>query len=103
MIAYYTPGSKTPREVAAWVGVSDWQAERNIVPAMRLYSGRKVMDIIGQIRRTDARSKGVDNPAIESGDLMKELLFFILHWCLYPFLDAFEDGRDFVSSLPSFF
>lgn len=79
MLAYYTPGIKSPREVAAWVGVSDWQAERNILPAMRLYSGRKVMDIIGQIRRTDARSKGVDNPAIESGDLMKELLFFILH------------------------
>ena len=79
MLAYYTPGTKSPREVAAWVGVSDWQAERNILPAMRLYSGRKVMDIIGQIRRTDARSKGVDNPAIESGDLMKELLFFILH------------------------
>ena len=79
MLAYYTPGTKSPREVAAWVGVSDWQAERNILPAMRLYSGRKVMDIIGQIRHTDARSKGVDNPAIESGDLMKELLFFILH------------------------
>ena len=41
MIAYYTPGSKTPREVAAWVGVSDWQAERNIVPAMRLLFGAK--------------------------------------------------------------
>ena len=37
------------------------------------------MDIIAQIRRTDARSKGVDNPAISSEDLMKELFFFILH------------------------
>ena len=61
------------------------------------------MDIIGQIRRTDARSKGVDNPAIESGDLMKELLFFILHWGLYPFLEAFDIGRDFVSFLRSLF
>jgi len=46
---------------------------------MQLYTGRKVMSIIEQIRRTDARSKGVGNPFISSGELMKELFFFILH------------------------
>lgn len=78
MLAYYAP-EKTKGGIAAWVNVSEWQAERNIMPAMRMYSGRKVMDIIGAIRRTDARSKGVDNPSIPPGDLMKELLTFILH------------------------
>jgi DNA polymerase-3 subunit delta len=43
------------------------------------YSAMKVMKIIGEIRRTDARSKGVGNPSISDGELMKELLFFILH------------------------
>lgn len=78
MLAYYAP-EKTTRGIAAWIGASEWQVERNVLPAMRMYTGRKVMEIIRQIRRTDARSKGVDNPSISSGDLMKELLFFILH------------------------
>lgn len=78
MLAYYAP-DKSTRGIASWIGASEWQVEKNIVPAMRKYTGRKVMDIIGQIRRTDARSKGVENPSTSSGDLMKELLFFILH------------------------
>ena len=78
MLAYYAP-EKTRAGIASFVGISDWQAERNILPAMQCYTGRKVMDIIGQIRRTDARSKGVDNPSISPEDLMKELFFFILH------------------------
>lgn len=78
MLAYYAP-DKTKSGMASWLGMSEWQVERNVFPALRLYSGRKVMEIIGQIRRTDARSKGVDNPFVDSGNLMKELLFFILH------------------------
>lgn len=79
MLSYYAPSPKGKQEIATWVGVSEWQVERNILPAMRQYSARKVMSILTMIRRTDAKSKGVDNPATESGDLMKELLFFILH------------------------
>lgn len=78
MLSYYAP-DPSPSGIAAWVGTSQWAVEKNILPAMRMYTGRKVMEIIGQIRRTDARSKGVDNPATGEGELMKELLFFILH------------------------
>lgn len=78
MLAYYAP-EKTERGIADWLGMTDWQVRRNVMPAMKNYSGVKVMKIIGEIRRTDARSKGVGNPSISSGDLMKELLFFILH------------------------
>lgn len=78
MLAYYSP-DKSKGGIASWLEVSEWQVEKNILPAMRMYTGKKVMGIIGQIRRTDARSKGVDNPFIAPGELMKELLFFILH------------------------
>ena len=47
--------------------------------AMQNYSGIKVMNIISKLREIDAKSKGVDNPNTASGDLMKELIFFILH------------------------
>lgn len=78
MLAYYAP-QRTEKGIADWLGQSEWQVKRNVLPAMRNYSGVKVMQIIGEIRRTDARSKGVDNPSTSSGELMKELLFFILH------------------------
>ena len=78
MLAYYSP-DKSERGIAAWLGQTDWQVRQNIIPAMKNYSGVKVMKIIGEIRRTDARSKGVGNPSIPSGELMRELMFFILH------------------------
>lgn len=78
MLAYYAP-DKSERGVAAWLGQTDWQVRRNVMPAMQRYTGVKVMQIIGEIRRTDARSKGVGNPSISDGDLMRELFFFILH------------------------
>ena len=78
MLAYYAP-EKTERGIAAWLGMSEWQVRKNVLPAMQRYSGVKVMKIIGEIRRTDARSKGVGNPNIPAGELMKELYFFILH------------------------
>ena len=78
MMAYYAP-DKSERGVAQWVGVSDWQARRSLIPAMQRYTGGKVMKIIEAIRRTDARSKGVGNSDISAGELMRELLFFILH------------------------
>ena len=78
MLAYYAP-DKTPAGLASWLSMHPYVCEKTILPAMRIYSGKKVMEIIGQIRRTDARSKGVDSPATSDSDLMKELMFFILH------------------------
>ncbi len=78
MLAYYSP-ARTEKGIAEWIGMSDWQVRENIMPAMRNYSGTKVMRILSFIRQTDARSKGVDNPNTSSGDLLKELLYYILH------------------------
>lgn len=50
-----------------------------MLPAMRSYSGVKVMQILAEIRRTDARSKGAEGSHTSNGDLMKELIYFILH------------------------
>ena len=56
-----------------------WQA-REYMAAMRVYSGVKVMQIIGEIRYCDAKSKGVDNSSLSDGDLLRELVYKILHW-----------------------
>ena len=46
---------------------------------MRNYTGVKVMQIISKLREIDAKSKGLDNPNTPPEELMKELIFFILH------------------------
>lgn len=78
MQAYYAP-DRSERGIAEWLGMSEWQVRKNILPPMQHYSGMKCMYILSAIRKTDAKSKGVDNPETSSGELMKELLYFILH------------------------
>ena len=78
MVAYYAP-QRTEEGIAAWIEQPRWQVTRNILPAMQKYSGVKVMQIIGKLREMDAKSKGVGNTIATSGDLLKELTFFILH------------------------
>lgn len=78
MLAYYAP-EKSEQGVAAQLGLkSPWQS-KDYLAAMRKYSGVKVMQIIGEIRYCDARSKGVGNPSTDDGELLRELVYKILH------------------------
>ncbi|KAA6309496.1 DNA polymerase III subunit delta, partial [termite gut metagenome] len=47
--------------------------------AMKKYSGVKTMQIINDIRYADAKSKGVTNYSISDGDILRELVFRVLH------------------------
>ena len=78
MLAYYAP-DRSEQSVASFLGLkSPWQA-REYIAAMQRYSELKTMQIIGEIRYTDAKSKGVGNSSTESGELLRELIFKILH------------------------
>lgn len=78
MLAYYAP-QKTEEGIADWLEQTRWQVSRNVIPAMKTFSGVKVMQIIAELRKTDAKSKGVDNPNTSDGELLKQLIYFILH------------------------
>ena len=78
MLAYYAP-EKNEQGIAAQLGLrSAWQA-RDYQTAMRRYTGVKVMKIIEAIRRCDVRSKGISNASVSDGDLLRELVYVILH------------------------
>ena len=78
MLAYYAP-EKSEQGIAAQLGLkSPWQSKDYMV-AMRKYSGVKVMQIIGEIRYCDAKSKGVGNSSLGDGELLRELVYKILH------------------------
>ncbi|WP_308778192.1 DNA polymerase III subunit delta [uncultured Bacteroides sp.] len=78
MLAYYAP-EKSDQGIAAQLGLrSPWQAKDYVI-AMHRYSGVKVMQIIGAIRTCDVKSKGMGNASATDGDLLRELVYMILH------------------------
>ena len=79
MIAFYSPNPKSQEAVAEWLEMRSPWAAKDYMTGMRNYSGMKVMQIISKIREIDAKSKGLDNPNTPPGELMKELIFYILH------------------------
>ena len=79
MIAYYCPQKNSQDGVAQWLDLGKGWLAKVYMIGLRNYSGMKVMHIIGKIREIDAKSKGLDNPNTPPGELMKELIFFILH------------------------
>ena len=79
MLAFYAPQRTSQEAVAQWLDLRSPWAAKDYMTGMRNYTATKVMQIIGKIREMDAKSKGLDNPNTPPGELMKELLFFILH------------------------
>lgn len=78
MMAYYAP-MKNEVGIAEFLGLkTSWQSKEYLM-AMKNFSGVKTMAIINEIRYCDAMSKGVGNSNIENGDLLRQLVFFILH------------------------
>ena len=79
MIAYYCPQKGSQEALAQWLELRNAWAAREYVTGLRNYSGMKVMQIISKLREIDAKSKGLDNPNTPPEELVKELIFFILH------------------------
>ena len=46
---------------------------------LKNYAVNKVMEIISLLRTYDAKSKGIDNVSATHGDLLKELIYKIMH------------------------
>ncbi|MCM1312682.1 MAG: DNA polymerase III subunit delta [Bacteroides sp.] len=78
MQAFYAP-VKTEQGMCEYLDFkSSWQL-RDYTTAMRHYSAMKTMRIIGKIRETDAKMKGIGKGNTTDGDLMRELIYFIMH------------------------
>ncbi len=78
MLAYYAP-SKTEQGIVNMLGLRfAWQA-KDYIRGMQRFSGVKTMKIIDEIRYADAKTKGVDNVSATNGEILKELIFRIIH------------------------
>jgi len=77
MMAYYAP-QKSIEGIASYLGQRDWQVRKNLYPAMRKYTAKKVLDILGEIKSADEKSKGVGGSKVTNADILKQLIAFIL-------------------------
>ena len=79
MIVHYAPRRNTDQDIASALDLRNSWGARDYITGLKNYSARKTMSIISKLREIDGKSKGLDNPNTGAGDLMKELIFFILH------------------------
>lgn len=79
MIVHYTPNKSSEQDIARVLDLKSAWGSKDFITGLRNYSARKTMEIISKIREVDGKSKGLDNPNTGAGELMKELIFFILH------------------------
>jgi DNA polymerase-3 subunit delta len=77
VLKYHYATDKSPNAVARDLGVSPFFV-KDYETAARSFNYGKTMQVISLLREYDLKSKGVDSNA-ENGELMKELMFKILH------------------------
>ena len=79
LVAYYAPDRNNENSLPAFMELKSVWGIKDYRAGMRNYTAMKTLMILSKIREIDAKSKGLDNQSTSTGDLMKELLFFILH------------------------
>ena len=79
MVAFYAPDRNNDQALASFLELKSVWGIKDYRAGMRNYTAMKTLQILSKIREIDAKSKGLDNPSTSTGDLMKELIFFILH------------------------
>ena len=79
LVAYYAPDRNNDNSLAAFMELKSVWGIKDYRAGMRNYTAMKTLMILSKIREIDAKSKGLDNQSTSTGDLMKELVFFILH------------------------
>ncbi len=77
MLYHYLP-DKNQMTVASELRINPYFV-KDFQKAARTFNAWKTMFIISYIREADARSKGIDNVSAGESDILKELVFKILH------------------------
>lgn len=78
MMCYYAP-DKSERGVAEFLGLRSSWGVGDYLKAMKKYRAVHVMEILHLIRLADAQSKGAEGTQLPDGEIMRELMYKILH------------------------
>jgi len=80
LLTYHYEKKSTPnsQEMARLLGINAFFM-KDYLEGARVYNARKCAQIISLLREYDMKSKGVGNAGIPDGELLKELVFKIMH------------------------
>lgn len=78
LLMYHYMPDKSQANVAKELGINPYFV-KDYATAAKRYSAGKTFLIIGYLRETDARLKGINNPSAKDADLWKELIYKIMH------------------------
>jgi DNA polymerase-3 subunit delta len=78
ILTYIELSDKSQRNAASVLSVNPFFV-KDYEAASRKYSKEQLHQIISLLRQYDVKSKGVDNASVSDGELMKELIYKILH------------------------
>lgn len=78
MMCYYAP-EKTERGIMEFLGLKNSWGVSDYMKAMRNYRAMHVLEILHLIRLADAQSKGAEGVQMPDGEIMRVLLYKILH------------------------
>lgn len=78
LMIYHYLSNKSPQTVANELGINAYFV-KDYQQAAQVFNAWKTMHIISYIRETDTKSKGINNSSVSDEDLLKELVFKILH------------------------
>jgi DNA polymerase III subunit delta len=77
LLTHATP-DKSERNLASVLGVNPFFT-KDYALAVRNYPLAKVVQIIGEIKKLDLKSKGVESGSLSDGDALREMTFKLLH------------------------
>ena len=78
LLMYHYMPDKSQAVVARELGINPYFVKDYMAAAKRYPAGKTFL-IVGYLRETDARLKGINNPSVKDADLWKELIFKIMH------------------------
>ena len=78
LLMYHYMPDRSQANVAKELGINPYFV-KDYATAAKRYSAGKTFLIIGYLRDTDARLKGINNPSAKDADLWKELIYKIMH------------------------
>ncbi len=78
LIVYYS-SDKSERGIMNEFGFRAPIQARDYLFGLKNFSAMKVFNLISDIRMADAKSKGVENASLTDADILKELVYKILH------------------------
>lgn len=78
MVCYWAK-DKSENGIAQELGFRNSFQAKDYVVALKNYKAFKCMEIISLLREYDAKCKGINNSSASDGELLKELLFKMMH------------------------